>query len=107
MSNDNVISYFEWIDFDRSFYDCKIEKKIVKNYIQNQFDSKSFTIEYPFESSFNELNSKEEVYQNYSEDLPFSPILLTKEVKYSRAFIGSRKFSAIYKTAKSLIWLLI
>ena len=98
VSNDSVISYFaQWIEFDGSFeitvpYDyLEIEKKILelKTLFNNQFDSKKFNIEYPYESSFNELiftiKCKEEVYQNYSEKKsdwkPFSPILYTKEIK--------------------------
>jgi len=98
VSNDNVISYFaQWIEFDGSFeitvpYDyVEIKKKILelKTIFNNQFDAKTFTIEYPYESSFNELiftiKCKEEDYQNYSEKKsdwkPFSPILYTKEVE--------------------------
>ncbi len=64
LSKDNINSYFtQWIDFEGSFeltvpYDyVEIEKKILelKTIFNNQFDTKIFTIENPYETSFNEL----------------------------------------------------
>ena len=98
VTKDNIISYFaQWIEFDGTFeitvpYDyVEIEKKILdlKTKLNNQFDTKTFAIDYPNESIFNELiftiRCKGEVYQNYSEKKsdwkPFSPILYTKETE--------------------------